>query len=49
VQADLAREVEARRALGQEVVQLTIHKEAFELLPAFLRKYLLKKILDARS
>ncbi|MGZ5071968.1 MAG: glycosyltransferase [Usitatibacter sp.] len=48
VQAELAREVEERRALGQEIVQLRIHKEAFDLLPEFARKYLLKKILDAR-
>jgi len=49
VQADIAREVEARRALGQEIVQLKIHKDAFDLLPEFVRKLLLKKILDARS
>jgi glycosyltransferase involved in cell wall biosynthesis len=49
VQAELAREVEARRALGQELVQLRIHKEAFDLLPEFVRKLLLKKIVDARS
>jgi hypothetical protein len=46
---ELAREVEARRALGQEIVQLRIHKEAFDLLPEFVRKLLLKKIVDARS
>jgi glycosyltransferase involved in cell wall biosynthesis len=49
VQADLAREVETRRAQGQEIVQLQIHKDAFELLPEVIRKILLKKILDARS
>ena len=49
VQADLAREVDARRAFGQEIVQLKIHKDAFDLLPEFVRKLLLKKILDARS
>jgi hypothetical protein len=49
VQAELAREVDTRRALGQEIVQLKIHKEAFELLPEWVRKLLLKKIVDARS
>ncbi len=49
LQAELTREVEANRELGQQIVQLTIHKEAFELLPGLLRKVLLKKILDARS
>ena len=49
VQAEVAREVEARRALGQEIVQLRIHKDAFDLLPEVVRKLLLKKILDARS
>jgi hypothetical protein len=49
VQAEIAREVEARRALGQEAVQLRIHKDAFDLLPGFARKWLLKKILNARS
>ena len=49
VQSDLAREVEARRALGQENVQLGIHKAAFDLLPGLVRRMLLKKILNARS
>jgi glycosyltransferase involved in cell wall biosynthesis len=49
VQADVAREVEARRALAQEIVQLKIHKDAFDLLPEVVRKLLLKKILNARS
>ena len=49
VQADIAREVDARRALAQEIVQLKIHKEAFDLLPEIVRKLLLKKILNARS
>ena len=49
VQADIAREVEARRALAQEIVQLKIHKEAFDLLPEIVRKLLLKKIINARS
>jgi hypothetical protein len=49
LKAELAREVEERRRLGQDNVQLQIHKDAFDLLPQVLRKYLLKKILDARS
>ena len=49
VQAEVAREVEARRVLAQEIVQLRIHKEAFDLLPEIVRKLLLKKILNARS
>ncbi len=49
VQVEIAREVDARRALGQELVQLRIHKDAFDLLPQFVRKFLLKKILNARS
>ncbi len=49
VQAEVAREVEARRVLGQENVQLQIHKDAFDLLPDVIRRMLLKKILNARS
>ena len=49
LQATLAAEVEERRALGQENVQLAIHKRAFDLLPGIIRKMLLKKIVDARS
>ncbi len=49
LQAELAREVEERRRLGQDNVQLGIHKQAFDLLPALVRKLLLKKILDAGS
>ena len=49
LQATLTAEVEERRALGQENVQLAIHKQAFDLLPGIIRKMLLKKILDARS
>jgi glycosyltransferase involved in cell wall biosynthesis len=49
LKADLEREVAERRALGQENVQLAIHKAAFEKLPEALRKWLLKKVLDARS
>lgn len=49
LQAELAREVAERRRLGQDNVQLQIHKDAFDLLPQFVRKLLLKKILDARA
>jgi len=49
LQAELEREVAERRRLGQEIVQLQIHKDAFDLLPGLLRRYLLKKILDARA
>ncbi|HEY2630651.1 MAG TPA: hypothetical protein VGI57_16090, partial [Usitatibacter sp.] len=49
LQAQIAREVEGRRALAQENVQLQIHKDAFDLLPEVIRKMLLKKILNARS
>jgi glycosyltransferase involved in cell wall biosynthesis len=45
----LAREVEERRRVEGENVQLGIHKQAFDLLPGFVRKILLKRILDARS
>jgi glycosyltransferase involved in cell wall biosynthesis len=45
--AELAREVEERRRLGGEVVQLGIHKQAFDLLPEFVRRILLKRVLDA--
>ena len=49
LKSDIEREVAARRALGEENVQLRIHKDAFDLLPGMLRKLLLKKILNARS
>ncbi|MGZ5111718.1 MAG: glycosyltransferase [Usitatibacter sp.] len=49
VQAQLAAEVAQRRRLGGENEQMRIHKEAFDLLPAIARKWLIKKILDARS
>jgi glycosyltransferase involved in cell wall biosynthesis len=49
LQAEVTSQVEANRALGQENVQLAIHKDAFDLLPELIRKLLLKKILDARS
>lgn len=49
LKSELEREVAERRRLGQENVQLQIHKDAFDLLPQLLRKLLLKKILDART
>jgi glycosyltransferase involved in cell wall biosynthesis len=49
LQATLTAEVEERRRLGQENIQLGIHKKAFDLLPEIIRKLLLKKIVDARS
>ncbi len=49
LQAQVAAEVDARRALGQEIVQLHIHKAAFDLLPDVIRRMLLKKIVNARS
>jgi glycosyltransferase involved in cell wall biosynthesis len=47
--AQLEREVAERRRLGEEVVQLGIHKAAFDLLPGIVRKILLKKVLGARG
>jgi glycosyltransferase involved in cell wall biosynthesis len=47
--AQVALEVEARRALGHEVEQLRLSKEAFDLLPALVRRLLVKKIVNARS
>ncbi|QJR14131.1 glycosyltransferase family 4 protein [Usitatibacter palustris] len=47
--ASLEIEVEERRCLGQEIVQLQIHKDAFDRLPDLVRRYLLKKTLDARN
>lgn len=49
LKADVDREVAERRALGEENAQLRIHKAAFDLLPEIIRKWLLKKILNARS
>jgi hypothetical protein len=49
VQAELAREHEARCALGAENERLRPGHEAFGLLPRFARRYLLKKIRDARG
>jgi glycosyltransferase involved in cell wall biosynthesis len=47
--ADVQREVAERRALGEANAQLAIHKAAFDLLPRVVRKWYLKKVLDARS
>lgn len=49
LQADVTRKVEANRELGQENVQLGIHKAAFDLLPEIVRKLLLKKVLRGRN
>ena len=49
LQAELAREVEARRAFAEENAKLADTRDAFERLPALLRRVLLKKIRDARS
>jgi hypothetical protein len=49
LKADVEREVAERRTLGQENVQLAIHKAAFDRLPEPLRKWLLRKVIDARS
>ena len=49
VNREIAKEVEERRRLGGEIVQLNIHKQAFDLLPEVVRKLLLKRILNARS
>ena len=56
LQAQLAAEVDERRRLGGAMelleganAQLRIHKDAFDLLPRWIRKWLLKKILDARN
>lgn len=48
VQGELAASAAEVRRQGQEIVQLQIHKDAFDLLPQVLRKLLLKKILNAR-
>ena len=48
VQGELATSTTEVRRQGQEIVQLQIHKDAFDLLPQVLRKLLLKKILNAR-
>lgn len=47
--AELAREVEARRTFAEENRQLRDAAEALARLPALLRRYLLKKVRDARG
>ena len=47
--ADIQREVAERRALGEANAQLAIHKAAFDKLPEIVRKWYLKKVLDAGS
>lgn len=49
LKAEVAREVGVRRDQGQQIVQLQIQKDAFDLLPEVIRKVLLKKILNARN
>jgi glycosyltransferase involved in cell wall biosynthesis len=46
---ELAREVEERRRLGEENAQFLASKRAFELLPEFVRSFLLKRVRDAGS
>jgi Glycosyltransferase Family 4 len=48
VQGELETSTAQVRRQGQEIVQLQIHKDAFDLLPQVVRKLLLKKILNAR-
>ena len=48
LQAELAREVDARRAFAEENRQMRESKEALELLPSLLRRILLRKVRDAR-
>ncbi len=47
--AELAREVEARRRFDEENRQLRDNKAALDLLPAILRRYLLRKARRARG
>jgi hypothetical protein len=49
VQADLAREHAARGALAEENERMRPGDAAFALLPGLVRRYLLKKIRDARG
>jgi len=49
LKAEVEREVGERRVLGEEVVRLRECREALELLPALVRRLLLKKIRDAGS
>jgi hypothetical protein len=47
VQDELRNATEEMRRQGQEIVQLRIQKDAFDLLPQVVRKLLLKRILNA--
>jgi hypothetical protein len=49
LQAELAREVEARRRFAEENGRLRDAAEALERLPRLLRRYLLKRVRDARG
>jgi glycosyltransferase involved in cell wall biosynthesis len=49
LQADVAREVEERRALGAEAAQLKDEAAAFKLVPGFVRRLLLRKVRRARG
>jgi len=49
LQAELAREGEARRGFAEENARLRDSAAALELLPRLLRRLLLKKIRDARG
>jgi glycosyltransferase involved in cell wall biosynthesis len=48
VQDELRNATEEMRRQGQEIVQLRVQKDAFDLLPQVVRKLLLKRILNAR-
>ena len=47
LQAEIQGEVQERRRLGEENAHLAIHKAAFDLLPKFVRAWLLKKVAGA--
>jgi hypothetical protein len=49
LKAELEREVEARRTFAEENRRLREASEALQRLPALLRRYLLKKVRDARG
>jgi septation ring formation regulator EzrA len=49
LKAELEREVEARRAFAEENRRLREASEALQRLPGLLRRYLLKRVRDARG
>jgi len=49
LQAELAREVEARRSFAEENRRMRDAHEAFERLPSLLRRFLLRKVRNARG